>query len=81
MSACVSSCHILWETTPSEDLLTPRVRMVAHAGTSGELNMQPTMAIGWGADHRVVDGAMLAEFSNRWKALLECPDQMLLHLR
>ena len=55
--------------------------MVAHAGTSGELNMQPTMAIGWGADHRVVDGAMLAEFSNRWKALLECPDQMLLHLR
>jgi 2-oxoisovalerate dehydrogenase E2 component (dihydrolipoyl transacylase) len=39
------------------------------------------MAISWGADHRVVDGATVAEASNYWKALLEEPLRLLLHLR
>lgn len=38
------------------------------------------MAVSWGADHRVVDGAALAAFSCTWKALLEEPGRLLLHL-
>jgi pyruvate/2-oxoglutarate dehydrogenase complex dihydrolipoamide acyltransferase (E2) component len=36
------------------------------------------LQISWGADHRVVDGAALAAFSNTWKALLEAPERLLL---
>lgn len=34
-----------------------------------------------GADHRVIDGAAVAKFCNRWKALIENPEHLLLHLR
>lgn len=34
-----------------------------------------------GADHRVIDGAAVANFCNRWKALIENPEHLLLHLR
>jgi 2-oxoisovalerate dehydrogenase E2 component (dihydrolipoyl transacylase) len=36
--------------------------------------------VSWAADHRVVDGAMMARFSNTWIGLLEKPATMLLHL-
>ncbi|XP_062209314.1 lipoamide acyltransferase component of branched-chain alpha-keto acid dehydrogenase complex, mitochondrial-like isoform X2 [Phragmites australis] len=34
-----------------------------------------------GADHRVVDGAMVARFCNEWKILVEKPKLLLLHMR
>ncbi|RLM93743.1 hypothetical protein C2845_PM08G11600 [Panicum miliaceum] len=34
-----------------------------------------------GADHRVVDGAMVARFCNEWKGLVEKPELLLLHMR
>lgn len=34
-----------------------------------------------GADHRVIDGAAVANFCNQWKALIENPEHLLLHLR
>lgn len=39
------------------------------------------MPITWAADHRVVDGAMLAGFNNAWKRLVENPERLLLHLK
>eukprot|EP00878_Enallax_costatus_P033952 GHUV01037544.1.p1 GENE.GHUV01037544.1~~GHUV01037544.1.p1 ORF type:complete len:137 (+),score=17.05 GHUV01037544.1:201-611(+) len=39
------------------------------------------MCVSWGGDHRVIDGAAIAEFSNYWKHLLEEPSRLLMHLR
>ena len=36
--------------------------------------------VSWSADHRVIDGAMMARFSNAWIGYLEQPATMLLHL-
>ncbi len=35
------------------------------------------MAVSWTADHRVIDGATIARFSNAWKGYLEQPSTML----
>jgi 2-oxoisovalerate dehydrogenase E2 component (dihydrolipoyl transacylase) len=37
--------------------------------------------VSWSADHRVVDGATIANFSNAWKRYVETPHLMLMHLR
>jgi len=39
------------------------------------------MQISWGADHRVIDGATLARFSNRWKELIENPTLLMFLLK
>ena len=35
------------------------------------------MQVGWSADHRVIDGATMARFSNQWKGYLENPASMI----
>ncbi|KAL3671549.1 hypothetical protein V7S43_003466 [Phytophthora oleae] len=42
-------------------------------------NVEPVrlMNVSWSGDHRVIDGATMARFSNQWKAYLETPVSML----
>ena len=39
------------------------------------------MQVSWSADHRVIDGATMARFSNLWKNYLENPGLMILNLK
>jgi len=39
------------------------------------------MQVSWSADHRVIDGATMARFSNLWKSYLENPSLMILNLK
>ena len=39
------------------------------------------MNVSFGCDHRVLDGATVARFSNKWKEYMENPENMLLAMR
>lgn len=39
------------------------------------------MQISWGGDHRVIDGATMARFSNQWKAYMESPMSMVFAMK
>ena len=48
---------------------------------NGEVHAVQMMNFSWAADHRVVDGATMARFSNQMKAFIEEPLAMLTTLR
>lgn len=58
-----------------------RVQALPRYDAAGQLVKRHVMAVSWGGDHRVIDGAGIAEFSNFWKGLLEEPGQLLMHMR
>ena len=48
---------------------------------NGQLIEKSVIATSWSADHRIIDGATVARFVMRWKAIIENPSLMLLHLK
>ena len=46
-----------------------------------EVEKVTVMNVAWSADHRVIDGATVARFSNQWKHLVENPAALLAGLR
>lgn len=55
-----------------------KVRCVPYVNNSGNIVPAHVMNISLGADHRVVDGAMLAQFASSIKVRIENPAGMLL---
>jgi 2-oxoisovalerate dehydrogenase E2 component (dihydrolipoyl transacylase) len=47
----------------------------------GNIEEKMVLKTSWSADHRILDGATTARFVARWKALIENPSLMLLHLK
>lgn len=57
-----------------------KTRPVPRYDEAGNLVKTHMMQISWTADHRIIDGATMARFSNAWIGYLEAPATMLLHL-
>lgn len=51
---------------------------VPRFGANDEVVKAHIMAVSWSADHRVIDGVTMAQFSNLWKKYLENPSLFLL---
>lgn len=51
-------------------------RLPRFVGNTDEVYTANIMQISWGGDHRVIDGATMARFSNQWKNFLEKPMSM-----
>ena len=53
------------------------------AAESGRAILKPCAVVhlSWSADHRVIDGAIVALFSNEVKLLLESPYMMMHHMK
>ena len=60
-------------------ILSPQV--LPRFGADGAVEKTHVMNVSWSADHRVIDGATVARFSNAWKAFLENPSTMLVDLK
>lgn len=85
----VSNVGSIGGTTASPVILSPQVAIVA-LGKAQRLPRfdahqqvvgRTIMPISWSADHRIVDGATVARFTQRWRELVERPAAgLLLHL-
>jgi 2-oxoisovalerate dehydrogenase E2 component (dihydrolipoyl transacylase) len=58
-----------------------RVQSLPRFNAQGEVEARQLMTASWSGDHRVIDGATMARFSNAWKDYLEEPATMLAAMR
>lgn len=58
-----------------------KMMTVPRYSAAGELHPAQVINVSWSADHRCIDGATMARFSNLWKSYLESPGSMVLDLK
>uniref|UniRef100_A0A8D0FY42 Dihydrolipoamide acetyltransferase component of pyruvate dehydrogenase complex n=1 Tax=Strix occidentalis caurina TaxID=311401 RepID=A0A8D0FY42_STROC len=58
-----------------------KIQVLPRFNGKGEVFKAQIMNVSWSADHRIIDGATMARFSNLWKSYLENPASMLLDLK
>ena len=58
-----------------------RIQRLPRFNENDEVVARHLTYISWSADHRCIEGAVMARFSNKMKAYLEQPAAMLLHTR
>ncbi|XP_069794099.1 lipoamide acyltransferase component of branched-chain alpha-keto acid dehydrogenase complex, mitochondrial [Narcine bancroftii] len=58
-----------------------KIQILPRFNDKGEIIKAHIMNVSWSADHRIIDGATMARFSNLWKSYLENPASMLLDLK
>jgi 2-oxoisovalerate dehydrogenase E2 component (dihydrolipoyl transacylase) len=82
----ISNIGTIGGTTASPIIPHPQLAIVAlgraqrlpRFDVQGQVVPQSIMPISWSADHRVVDGATIARFSQRWKHFIENPSLLLI---
>ena len=57
-----------------------KVQKLPRFNEKGEVEARSIMQVSWSGDHRIIDGGTIARFSNLWKAFLEEPTKMLMHM-
>jgi 2-oxoisovalerate dehydrogenase E2 component (dihydrolipoyl transacylase) len=65
----------------SSSNLSPLNLNLSRYSASGSLEPVQVMNVSWSADHRCIDGATMARFSNMWKGYLEAPGSMVLDMK
>jgi 2-oxoisovalerate dehydrogenase E2 component (dihydrolipoyl transacylase) len=77
---CLSNIGTIGGTHACPLILPPQICIVAIGKLqsvpkyrNGELSERKVLNVSFGCDHRVVDGATVARFSNAWKQLIENP--------
>ncbi|XP_074858585.1 lipoamide acyltransferase component of branched-chain alpha-keto acid dehydrogenase complex, mitochondrial isoform X3 [Carettochelys insculpta] len=58
-----------------------KIQVLPRFNDKGEVFKAQIMNVSWSADHRIIDGATMAQFSNLWKSYLENPASMVLDLK
>ncbi|MBN7797598.1 2-oxo acid dehydrogenase subunit E2 [Parahaliea mediterranea] len=58
-----------------------KVQSLPRFDERGDVVARQLMTASWSGDHRVIDGATMARFSNAWKGFLEEPSTMLAAMR
>ena len=58
-----------------------KIQKLPRFDNNNEVVAKEIMNVSWAGDHRVVDGATMARFSNKWKEGVESPTSMLAGLR
>lgn len=58
-----------------------RIQVLPRFDYEGNVVKASIMNISWSADHRVIDGATMARFGNKWKNFLENPASMVLYMK
>lgn len=74
---CPLTKHILY----LHDVLSLLTQEVPKFDENDNVYKAHIVNISWSADHRVIEGATMARFSNLWKSYLENPASMLMDLR
>ncbi|XP_076055513.1 dihydrolipoamide branched chain transacylase E2 [Oratosquilla oratoria] len=58
-----------------------KIQVLPRFDKAGNVTKAHIMQVSWSADHRVIDGATMANFSNMWKSFIENPLSMLIHMK
>lgn len=58
-----------------------KIQTLPRFNRNGDVIKASIFNISWSADHRIIDGATMARYSNLWKSYLETPSTMLLDLK
>jgi 2-oxoisovalerate dehydrogenase E2 component (dihydrolipoyl transacylase) len=56
-------------------------RLPRFVGSTNNVEEAYILNISWGGDHRALDGATLARFSNSWKGYMEKPSTMIISMK
>ncbi len=58
-----------------------KIQKLPRFDENGNVVARSIMIVSWSADHRVIDGATMANFSNLWRSFLESPTSMLMDMK